>query len=358
MQAMRCFFAPMEGITGALFRRTHRRFFPGVDRYFMPFLSPSQHHVFTRRELRDILPEQDGDLDAVPQLLTRSGADFLWAAGELARMGYREVNLNLGCPSGTVVAKKKGSGFLFYTVELDRFLEQVVKELEPDGISVSVKTRIGLNSPDEFEDLMQIYNRYPLKELIIHPRVRSDFYANKPNLRVFGEGAKQSSNPVCYNGDIFTREAFTAFTEQFPQNQFPMIESVMLGRGAVANPALFQQLKAVESTDPGPAQVTAPVTAPDMTPVTHPGREKPAIPSKSALKAFHDEIFNGYRETMSGDRNTLFKMKELWFYMGGLFDGKEEGIKEKQLKKIKKSQKFPEYLAAVDALFAECCFEN
>lgn len=67
MQAMRCFFAPMEGITGALFRRTHRRFFPGVDRYFMPFLSPSQHHVFTRRELRDILPEQDGDLDAVPR---------------------------------------------------------------------------------------------------------------------------------------------------------------------------------------------------------------------------------------------------------------------------------------------------
>ena len=122
---MRCFFAPMEGITGALFRRTHRRFFPGVDRYFMPFLSPSQHHVFTRRELRDILPEQDGDLDAVPQLLTRSGADFLWAAGELARMGYREVNLNLGCPSGTVTAKGKGAGMLGRPEELDHLLEDI-----------------------------------------------------------------------------------------------------------------------------------------------------------------------------------------------------------------------------------------
>lgn len=328
---MKYYFAPMEGITGYIYRSAHHHNFGGVDRYFTPFIATTQNHRLSSREKNDICPEHNQGMRLVPQILTNKAEDFIWAAREIAGYGYREVNLNLGCPSGTVVAKKKGSGFLFYTVELDRFLEQVVKELEPDGISVSVKTRIGLNSPDEFEDLMQIYNRYPLKELIIHPRVRSDFYANKPNLSVFRAGAKQSLNPVCYNGDIFTREAFTAFTEQFPQNQFPMIESVMLGRGAVANPALFQQLKAVENPDK---------------------------PSKSALKAFHDEIFNGYRETMSGDRNTLFKMKELWFYMGGLFDGKEEGIKEKQLKKIKKSQKFPEYLAAVEEIFAECYFEN
>ena len=328
---MKYYFAPMEGITGYIYRSAHHHNFGGVDRYFTPFIATTQNHRLSSREKNDICPEHNQGMRLVPQILTNKAEDFIWAAREIAGYGYREVNLNLGCPSGTVVAKKKGSGFLFYTVELDRFLEQVVKELEPDGISVSVKTRIGLNSPDEFEDLMQIYNRYPLKELIIHPRVRSDFYENRPNLSVFRAGAKQSLNPVCYNGDIFTREAFTAFTEQFPQNQFPMIESVMLGRGAVANPALFQQLKAVGNPDK---------------------------PSKSALKAFHDEIFNGYRETMSGDRNTLFKMKELWFYMGGLFDGKEEGIKEKQLKKIKKSQKFPEYLAAVEEIFAECYFEN
>ncbi|WP_294149938.1 tRNA-dihydrouridine synthase [uncultured Clostridium sp.] len=341
---MKYYFAPMEGITGYIYRSAHHRIFGGVDRYFTPFIATTQNHRLSSREKNDICPEHNREMSLVPQILTNKAEDFIWASREIAGYGYREVNLNLGCPSGTVVAKKKGSGFLFYTVELDRFLEQVVKELEPDGISVSVKTRIGLNSPDEFEDLMQVYNRYPLKELIIHPRVRSDFYANKPNLSVFGEGAKQSSNPVCYNGDIFTREAFTAFTEQFPPNQFPMIESVMLGRGAVSNPALFQQLKAAENTASGTAPGTDSV------------RENPDKPSKSALKAFHDEIFNGYRETMSGDRNTLFKMKELWFYMGGLFDGKEEGIKEKQLKKIKKSQKFPEYLAAVEEIFAECCF--
>lgn len=332
---MKYYFAPMEGITGYLYRRAHHRFFGGADRYFTPFIATTQNHRLSSREKNDICPEHNQGMPLVPQILTNKAEDFIWVAREIAGYGYREVNLNLGCPSGTVVAKKKGSGFLFYTGELDRFLEQVVRELEPDGVSVSVKTRIGLNSPDEFEELMQVYNRYPLKELIIHPRVRSDFYENKPNLTVFMEGAKQSRNPVCYNGDIFTQEAFTAFREQFPHDQFPMIGSVMLGRGAVANPALFKQLNAGENAAPS--------------------RDKP---EKTALKAFHDEIFNGYRETMSGDRNTLFKMKELWFYMGGLFEGKEAGSKEKRLKKIKKSQKFPEYLAAVEELFAECYLEN
>lgn len=343
---MKYYFAPMEGITGYIYRNAHHHFFGGVDRYFTPFIATTQNHRLSSREKNDICPEHNQGVPLVPQILTNNAEDFIWAAGEIAGYGYREVNLNLGCPSGTVVAKKKGAGFLSDTGELDRFLEQVVKKLEPAGIPVSVKTRIGLTSPDEFEELMRVYNRYPLKELIIHPRVRSDFYENKPNLNVFMEGAKKSRNPVCYNGDIFSREAFTAFTEQFPPAGFPMIKSVMLGRGAVANPALFQQLKTAENTASGTA------------PVTSPGRENFATPSKSALKAFHDEIFNGYRETMSGDRNTLFKMKELWFYMGGLFDGKEEGIKEKLLKKIKKSQKFPEYLAAVEELFADCSFEN
>ena len=108
---MRCYFAPMEGITGAVYRNAHHRSFPGLDKYFMPFLSPSQNHVFTRRELRDILPMYNEGVPAVPQLLTRRAEDFLWAAGELAAMGYREVSLNLGCPSGTVAAKGKGAGF-------------------------------------------------------------------------------------------------------------------------------------------------------------------------------------------------------------------------------------------------------
>ena len=190
---MRCFFAPMEGITGALFRRTHRRFFPGVDRYFMPFLSPSQHHVFTRRELRDILPEQDGDLDAVPQLLTRSGADFLWAAGELARMGYREVNLNLGCPSGTVTAKGKGSGFLAHPDKLRAFLDEV---FEKTPITVSIKTRLGMDDPEEFGPLLELYRQYPIGELTVHPRVRADLYRRPVRMGYFEKALAEGTSAL------------------------------------------------------------------------------------------------------------------------------------------------------------------
>ena len=109
---MRYYAAPMEGVTSYLYRKAHSRYFKKADKYFMPFLSPSHDHIFTKKDLREIAPEHNEGLNAVPQLLTRRAEDFLWAAGELKKMGYREVNLNLGCPSGTVTAKGKGAGFL------------------------------------------------------------------------------------------------------------------------------------------------------------------------------------------------------------------------------------------------------
>ena len=152
---MRFYSAPMEGVTGWLYRGVHHRCFPGADKYFMPFLSVSQDHVFPRRELQDILPAHNEGVPAVPQLLTRRAEDFLWAAGELAAMGYREVNLNLGCPSGTVTAKGKGSGFLAFPEELDRFLEEIFSRAP---VAVSVKTRLGVREPEEFLRILEIYN--------------------------------------------------------------------------------------------------------------------------------------------------------------------------------------------------------
>ena len=310
MQAMRCFFAPMEGITGALFRRTHRRFFPGVDRYFMPFLSPSQHHVFTRRELRDILPEQDEDLDAVPQLLTRSGADFLWAAGELARMGYREVNLNLGCPSGTVVAKGKGAGMLAHPEELDRFLDQVFGGVR---VKVSVKTRLGLESPEEFGPLLEIFEKYPLHLLIIHPRVRKDFYSEPVRIEAFSRALEMYSGPVCYNGGLVTAEGCCRFQERFPQ-----VDRVMIGQGLLADPALAAKAKG----------------------------EPP--PDRKVLRAFHDGLYQTYLEAFGSQRNTVFHMKELWSYLCRLFEGGDRLFKD-----IRKAQDSRDYEGAVARVFGE-----
>ncbi len=323
---MKYYFAPMEGITGYVYRNAHHRFFPGADQYFTPFLSPAQNHKLSSREKNDILPGHNAGISLVPQILTNKAEDFIWAAKELSSYGYREVNLNLGCPSATVTAKNKGAGFLSVPNELDCFLEQVFSGLETEAVQVSVKTRTGMESHDEFEELLKIYNRYPLKELIIHPRVRSDFYANKPEREVFCRGVRGSNNPVCYNGDIFTKEESARFRSDFPEDEFPMLKSIMLGRGAVANPWLFAEVKGIKE------------------------RSKP---DKATLRAFHDQIFYGYQEIMSGDRNTLFKMKELWFYMAGLFDDGGEGKKEKYIKKIKKAQNAGAYLDAVGALFEE-----
>lgn len=330
---MKCYFAPMEGITGYLYRNAHHQYFDHIDEYFTPFITPNQTRKLTARELNDLLPEHNQNIPLVPQILTNRAEDFLWASGTLKGMGYQKVNLNLGCPSGTVVSKHRGSGFLERTMELDRFLYETANGLEKLGMKYSVKTRIGRSDPDEFEDLLTIFNRYPLEELIIHPRIQTDYYKNHPNMEVFAQAVNRSIHPVCYNGDLFSAEAIRSFREQFGQ-----VDMLMLGRGLLTNPALAAAVQ-------GEAPVKRGVAGSDS---DCPFRHDSTAPDKSRLKDFHDTILDGYRTVIPGDRNVLFKMKELWVYLGCAFrDG------EKCLKKIKKAQRITEYEAAVAILFAE-----
>ncbi|WP_333651312.1 tRNA dihydrouridine synthase [Lacrimispora sp.] len=305
---MKYYFAPMEGITGYVYRNAHRKFFDQIDVYMTPFIVPTQNRKLTSREKNDILPEHNEGLSVIPQILTNKGEDFIWAAEELKTYGYDEVNLNLGCPSGTVVSKNRGSGFLAYPDELDHFLDQIFTALD---MKISIKTRIGKESPEEFQLLLEIYEKYPLKELIIHPRVQTDFYKNHPNWEAFEKAVSGSTHSLCYNGDLFTSEAYDRFVKAFPQ-----VDKVMLGRGLVANPGLAGEIKD--------------------------GRKM----EMERLRAFHDQVLAGYEQTISGERNVLFKMKELWAYMGRLFEGNE-----KQIKKIKKSQHLSDYREAVSRLF-------
>ena len=250
----------------------------------------------------------------MPQILTNQAQDFIRLAEELREYGYEEVNLNLGCPSGTVTAKKKGSGFLEFPAQLEKFLDEVFENLD---MKISVKTRIGKDEPEEFTELLRIYNRFPLEELIVHPRIQSDYYKNEPRMEQFQEAVRCSQNSLCYNGDLFTRSKCEKFFEEYPS-----IEKVMLGRGLLVNPALVQQV------------------------------QKGTVLEKATLKAFHDKLCEEYIEVMSGDKNVLFKMKELWFYMGNLF-----ADNQKYLKKIKKSQNLKEYQAIVEEMFQVCPLE-
>ncbi|WP_160675972.1 tRNA-dihydrouridine synthase family protein [Clostridium sp. C8-1-8] len=307
---MKYYLAPMEGITGYIYRNAYEKFFHNIDKYFTPFIVTNKGSSLKSKELRDALPENNKGINIVPQMLSNDAEDFINTSRKLQQLGYNEVNLNLGCPAGTVVSKNRGSGFLALREELDRFLEEIFKM---DDIKISIKTRIGKTSPEEFYELIKIYNKYPMEELIIHPRTQKDFYGNKPNLQVFRDAVSLSTNPICYNGDIFTLQDHEEIIKAFPE-----VNTMMLGRGILANPGLMDEIRNNINID------------------------------KKVLKAFHDEILSTYVEVYNDEKNAMFRMKELWGYMIYIFsDNKKYG------KKIRKSQNLSEYKNAVSSLFEE-----
>ena len=303
-------FAPLEGITGWVFRSLHHRMFSGVDRYYTPFYAPTADSPLSGRGLSDMLPEHNEGVPLVPQLLANRAEAFLASAEILAGMGYREINLNLGCPSGTVVAKKKGAGFLGVPQELDRFLDEVFSRVP---VRVPVKTRVGLEDPEEWPRLLEIFSRYPVAELIVHPRIRRDYYRGPLRTDCFQYAVEHTTLPLCCNGDLNSpadcRAALSAY---------PGVDRLMIGRGMVANPALAREAAG--------------------------GRPL----SKTELQAFHDGLLETYRALYSGDRPVLGKMKELWFYMGCLFPEPARHIK-----RMRKARTVSEYAAAAGALFRD-----
>lgn len=307
---MKFYLAPMEGITGHIYRNSYEKYFHNIDKYFTPFIVPNQSVSLKTKELKDLLPQNNKGLNIVPQILTNDAEGFILTANKLKKLGYEEINLNLGCPSGTVVSKKRGSGFLAYPEELDKFLDEIYKI---DNMKISIKTRLGKERADEFYKLIEIYNKYPLEELIIHPRTREDFYGNTPNLEVFKDALKLSKHSICYNGDIFTLNSYNKII-----NEFPEVNKVMLGRGILANPGLIGEIKNNE------------------------------FANKEIIKMFHDEIFENYTILLNEDKNAMYRMKELWGYMSHIFTNNK-----KYYKKIKKAQKAIDYKNAVNSLFIE-----
>lgn len=332
---MKFYLAPLEGVTGYIFRNALKEYFPGTDRYFTPFIVPDQKHALRKRELRDILPENNQVKELVPQILTSDPVRFVETAKALAEYGYEEVNLNLGCPSGTVVAGGRGAGMLADVDRLDCFLDQIFRDTD---LRISVKTRIGMEHPEEGYTLMKIYNQYPISEVIIHPRTRKEFYKGEPHLDVFGELLAMSKHPVCYNGNLFTVRDYEQFRARFPQ-----VERVMIGRGVLADPGLMRRLKSLEH-----AQKTGEDASRKENDMEQPGSEIYRT-GKQELRAFHDTIFRQYREIFDEDKNAIFHMKELWSYLMHSFEGSES-----YAKKIRKTSSLNEYRCEVGNLFRAC----
>ena len=341
-------FAPLDGITKAVYRRVWARRFGGADRLFIPYFSPTREHIVTKRERVELAPpemtdsrtslggdvtapprpcrppergemspqgDRGGQSDAapelVPQVMTNTARELLWAAEVVRDLGYTELNLNLGCPSGTITAKTKGAGLLARTDTLQAMLDGACDKL---CLPLSVKARIGYESPDEFPALLDLFNRYPLKTLILHVRVRKDKYSGPLYYDAFADALRDSVNPVEYNGDLRTVAEVDAFA-----GRFPGADAVMIGRGGIADPALFRKLKGG------------------------------APASRDELRAFTAELFDEYTRFYDGQvGHAAQRMREVWFYLIHLFDDNR-----RLNKAMRRFRTTAEYRAAEDAIFAE-----
>ena len=309
---MQYYAAPMEGLTDRVWRQAQQKWFGPegtAHRYYAPFLSPPENRVLIKKKMAELEPAANPGVQVIPQLLAKDGELAAWMIGELRRMGYTEVNLNFGCPSGTVTAKGKGSGMLRDPQKLDAFLDAVFSQA---GGPVSVKTRLGVARAEEFGEILNVYNKYPLCELTIHPRVMKQLYRGQADREAFAAYLPACTVPVCYNGDVTTVDDLRAL-----EAAFPGLSGIMVGRGLIADPALLR--KAVG----GPAA------------------------SREELRGYHDELYHGYTEAFGMASCAVSRMKAHWFYLIHLFDGAD--ALEKPLRKAREGW---EYETVVNQIFA------
>ena len=306
MLKVKLYFAPLEGITTYTYRNVHNRMFGMCDEYYAPFISPTENEKLSTKNMRDILP-QNNSVNLKVQCLANNEVAFVDFTERVSALGYNEVNLNLGCPSGTVVKKNKGSGMLRDLERLDEFLGYIFKK---SSAEISIKTRTGFYSHEEFESILRIFEKYPIKELIIHPRVREEYYKTSVSLASFERAYMTSKLPLCFNGDVCGVQDFEKIIDRFP-----CINSVMIGRGALKNPAIFRELR-------GGGRLTS-----------------------EELVMFSKELEKAYLPILGSEIYTLHKLKEIWMY------AIENYTTEKKIcKAIKKSSKLSDLNGTIESL--------
>ena len=274
---MKYYLAPLEGITTYIYRRAYHTHYRPMEKYFTPFLVPHTKKDFNTREKNDILPAHNPGMNLVPQILTNDAKGFLDTVEKLKGYGYDEVNLNLGCPSSTVASKGRGSGFLGEKEALKAFLADI---FDKTNMKISLKTRIGLNRADEFDDILDIYQAFPVEMLIVHPRIRMDYYSGKPDMEAFEKASARMPFPVCYNGDIFTTAAYGRVSEKYSD-----IRHWMIGRGLLSNPALCREIRGGDCA------------------------------SREELADYYHTMRDEYEVRLQGNKKVVFLMKEFWHYI-------------------------------------------
>ncbi|MCR5203029.1 MAG: tRNA-dihydrouridine synthase family protein [Lachnospiraceae bacterium] len=328
---MKYYFAPMEGITGYVYRNVHNEIYGGVDKYFMPFVSANHTKKLMRKEEEDLKKDNNKNITSIPQILGNKPDEVNAIIDYIKSVGYDEINLNFGCPSKTVVGKKKGSG-IFNDPKLDilkTLMDSVFsrEDVVSKELKISVKTRIGYRDKSEWENILKVYRDYPISELIIHPRLQKEFYKGVADRDIFYKYMEKSEFSLCYNGDINTLESFKDFTESLKSYKGE-VSSLMIGRGAIRNPNIFNEIRAEDK------EINR--------------CEESNTDKKSLLRSFLDKLFISYTEVYKGDKRlAMLKMKEVWSYIKDDFNEPK-----KVAARILKSKTYEEYLSGVDEIFA------
>ena len=239
---MKIYFAPMEGVTDGILRSVHREIFGGVDVYCLPFHKLTQTRSLTAREKRDIDPEENRGLAVLPQALTRDPEQLLDWLEYISGLGYSCGDLNLGCPSPTVTKRGRGSGMLRDPGFLVSFFDYVFAR--PLPATLSVKTRIGCERPEEWERLLGILGEFPFHHVTVHVRTMKEQYTDVKHPEAFDAAVRQGISHPVYNGDLRTTADVSALQARCPET-----EAVMIGRGLLADPALARKLRGGPEAD-------------------------------------------------------------------------------------------------------------
>lgn len=308
------YLAPIRGITDRIYRNLYPVYFKGVDMAIAPFISSVKKMKPEHNLLRELHPDKNTGIPTIPQIMSSNPDDFIALANALYDIGCGTVNWNIGCPFPMVVKKGRGAGILCYPARVESFLEKTMSALKP---KLSIKLRIGLTYPDEVLQLIPIFNRFELEELIIHPRTGEQMYAGQVDLDIFEQCLHLLKHRVVYNGDIDSVEKLQSLAKRFGS-----IDRWMIGRGLLGNPFLAEKIKF--------------------------NTEKTYEEKIKIMRSFHDNLFAEYLKILSGPAHITNKMKEIWTYMGSFF---ENG--EKIRKRINKTHHRDNYVDVVNKVFDE-----
>lgn len=298
---MQLFLAPLQGFTDAVFRNVFMKHFGYIDDYYAPYITLQNNGEIRPSQWRDIVPENNLRLP-VPQILPANAKEALELTRRIVGLGvYNEININMGCPYPMVTGKGKGCALLQKPEEVSDILD-VLMRFYGRTINFSVKMRCGLNDFNEILNVVEVLNEYPIRHVILHPRIGKQLYKGDPDLSYLQTVYDKIKHPLYYNGDIFSLDDYNTLIVRYP-----WLQGVMLGRGVLRNPLLPEEIKTGEVL---------------------------GIEQRLGLfNDFHQALINENQKILSGDGHLLNKMMSYlpYFYM---FNDE----RKKAYKKVKKSK--------------------